>query len=47
LPECQKEKVANRISTLNLKANEEISFTEGQLVFGRYHNIWFAVFNNC
>ncbi|CAK72567.1 unnamed protein product (macronuclear) [Paramecium tetraurelia] len=49
IPECRKQDKANRIIYQSIEVNpfEEISTLNGQLAYGRHHNVWLAIFNNC
>ncbi|CAD8138300.1 unnamed protein product [Paramecium pentaurelia] len=47
--ECQRKEKANRIiyQTIEVDSSEEISTLNGQLAYGKYHNVWLAILNNC
>ncbi|CAD8046749.1 unnamed protein product [Paramecium sonneborni] len=47
--ECSRRDIANRIiyQTIEVDSYQEMSILNGQLTYGRYHNVWLANFNNC
>ncbi|CAD8131854.1 unnamed protein product [Paramecium pentaurelia] len=47
--ECSRQQEANKVVHQSIQASQDqkISINEGQLSFGKYHNVWIAVFNNC
>ncbi|CAD8135626.1 unnamed protein product [Paramecium octaurelia] len=47
--ECRRQDDANKIvhQTIEVSQDQKVSTQEGQLIFGQYHNVWLAVFNNC
>ncbi|CAD8054021.1 unnamed protein product [Paramecium sonneborni] len=48
-PECSRREIANRITYQSIEVDslEEFSILNGQLAYGKYHNVWLAIFNNC
>ncbi|CAD8142539.1 unnamed protein product [Paramecium octaurelia] len=47
--ECDRQQEANKIVHQSIEASQDqkVSTQEGELKFGKYHNVWIAVFNNC